>query len=506
MKQLNTFFLAAIFLFFNSCNNDDDNQVVVDNINTNVNFQHKSTISVGGVGASEITAFDTDTNKLFVVNVELNELSVFDISDLDSPQQNPSINLNAYGTPNSVAISESLLAVAVEAPVKQNPGKVLLYNTENNELQQEFTVGSLPDMVTFSKDGNLIITANEGEPNDDYTVDPYGTVSIIDLSDNSVVTLDFTAFSGQLTTLESDGLRVFGPNATLAQDLEPEYVAVSDDSRTAWVTLQENNGIARINLVTKTIDAIYPLGFKDYNQSNNSIDASDRDLVKELKNWPVYGIYQPDAIVSVSINGVDYVISANEGDTRDYGGFSEEVRVDDLMLDETVFPLAMDYQNEMNLGRLKTTITMGDDNNDGYHEAIYSFGARSFSIWSANGDLVYDSGNSISQETLMLTPDRFNDDDGRSDDKGAEPESVEILNIGNQRYILFVGLERNDQVLVYDITNPTAPQFLSILSHTGDEAPEGLLVVPSKDSPNGKDLLIVSNEDSGTVTIYENNN
>lgn len=506
MKQLNTFFLAAIFLFFNSCNNDDDNQVVVDNINTNVNFQHKSTISVGGVGASEITAFDTDTNKLFVVNVELNELSVFDISDLDSPQQNPSINLNAYGTPNSVAISESLLAVAVEAPVKQNPGKVLLYNTENNELQQEFTVGSLPDMVTFSKDGNLIITANEGEPNDDYTVDPYGTVSIIDLSDNSVVTLDFTAFSGQLTTLESDGLRVFGPNATLAQDLEPEYVAVSDDSRTAWVTLQENNGIARINLVTKTIDAIYPLGFKDYNHANNSIDASDRDLVKELKNWPVYGIYQPDAIVSVSINGVDYVISANEGDTRDYGGFSEEVRVDDLMLDETVFPLAMDYQNEMNLGRLKTTITMGDDNNDGYHEAIYSFGARSFSIWSANGDLVYDSGNSISQETLMLTPDRFNDDDGRSDDKGAEPESVEILNIGNQRYILFVGLERNDQVLVYDITNPTAPQFLSILSHTGDEAPEGLLVVPSKDSPNGKDLLIVSNEDSGTVTIYENNN
>lgn len=506
MKQLNTFFLAAIFLFFNSCNNDDDNQVVVDNINTNVNFQHKSTISVGGVGASEITAFDTDTNRLFVVNVELNELSVFDISDLDSPQQNPSINLNAYGTPNSVAISESLLAVAVEAPVKQNPGKVLLYNTENNELQQEFTVGSLPDMVTFSKDGNLIITANEGEPNDDYTVDPYGTVSIIDLSDNSVVTLDFTAFSGQLTTLESDGLRVFGPNATLAQDLEPEYVAVSDDSRTAWVTLQENNGIARINLVTKTIDAIYPLGFKDYNHANNSIDASDRDLVKELKNWPVYGIYQPDAIVSVSINGVDYVISANEGDTRDYGGFSEEVRVDDLMLDETVFPLAMDYQNEINLGRLKTTTTMGDDNNDGYHEAIYSFGARSFSIWSANGDLVYDSGNSISQETLMATPNRFNDDDGRSDDKGAEPESVEILNIGNQRYILFVGLERNDQVLVYDITNPTAPQFLSILSHTGDEAPEGLLVVPSKDSPNGKDLLIVSNEDSGTVTIYENNN
>lgn len=360
-------------------------------------------------------------------------------------------------------------------------------------------------MVTFSPDGKTIVSANEGEPSDDYSNDPVGSISIINLENNNVTTLDFTAFNADETALEEKGFRVFGPNADLAKDVKPEYVAISEDSKTAWVSLQENNGIAKVNLQTKTIEAIYPLGYKDYSLPNNSIDASDKDDVKELKNWPVKGIYMPDAIVYVKINGVEYIISANEGDSRDYSGFSEEVRMDDLILDESVFDVSKDYLNEVNLGRLKTTTTLGDTNNDGKVEELFSYGARSFSIWSANGALVYDSGNSIATETLGLTTERFNDNDKRSDDKGAEPESVEILNIGNERYILFVGLERNDQVMVYDITNPTSPQFLQILSHSGDEAPEGLLVISAENSPSGKDLLIVSNEDSGTVTIYENN-
>jgi hypothetical protein len=169
-----------------------------------------------------------------------------------------------------------------------------------------------------------------------------------------------------------------------------------------------------------------------------------------------------------------------------------------------VYPVSGDYQNEINLGRLKTTTTLGDTDNDNDVDQIYSYGARSFSIWSANGNLVYDSGNSIATETLAMTPARFNDEDKRSDDKGAEPESVDVLNIGNQRYILFVGLERTDQVMVYDITNPLSPTFLTILSHSGDEAPEGLLVISADKSPSGKDLLVVSNEDSGTVSFYEN--
>jgi hypothetical protein len=504
MKNFSKLIMAFCLILVMSCNNDDDNTTQNPIVDTTVNFQFKTSINVGGEGASEISAYDPISKKLFTVNVESNQISITNISDLNAPVQEQPIDLNAFGAPNSVAINNGRLAVAVEADPKQNPGKILVFNTVDNTILNQFTVGALPDMVTFTNDGNLIISANEGEPNDDYTNDPEGTISIIDLTDTSVITLDFSSFNSQESALENQGFRVFGPNANLAQDVEPEYVAISSDSNTAWVSLQENNGIAEINLVTKTITNIYPLGYKDYSIAGNAIDASDRDGVKELKNWPVYGMFQPDAIVTVSINGIDYIISANEGDARDYDGFSEEERVDDLVLDETAFPVSEDYQNEINIGRLKTTTTLGDTDNDGDYDVVYSYGARSFSIWSTSGSLVYDSGNSIATETLNATPDRFNDDDGRSDDKGAEPESVEVLNIGNERYILFVGLERNDQVLVYDITNPMAPQFLNLLSHTGDEGPEGLLAINAEDSPSGKALLVVSNEDSGTVTIYEN--
>ncbi len=506
MKTLNKLILIAIALIAFSCENDDDNSPAP--INTEVNFQFKATLNLGGEGASEISAFDPSTNKLFTVDVESNQIAVSDISNLDVLNPGTPISLNAFGAPNSVAVNGGRLAIAVEADPKQNPGTVLLYNTSDQTLISQYTVGALPDMVTFSKDGNLIIVANEGEPNDDYTNDPLGTVSIIEIATGTITTLDFTAFNGQEATLETQGFRVFGPNATLAMDVEPEYIAVSDDSNTAWVALQENNGIARINLVTKTIEAIYPLGVKDHSLAANSIDASNEDGVKELKTWPVFGMYQPDGIVHVNINGTDYVISANEGDSREYEGnpgYVGEDRVKDLDLDPIAFPNAQDLQDEANLGRLKVALSEGDTDNDGDYDALYSYGARSFTIWSANGSLVYDSGNSIGAETLSATLAQFNDDDGRSDDKGAEPESVEVLNIGNQRYILFVGLERTDQIMVYDITNPTAPSFLTILSRAGDEAPEGLLVIPAADSPNGKDLLVVSNEDSGTVTIYENN-
>jgi hypothetical protein len=503
MKTFKNLILATLIITL-SCKNDNDNEVVIP-INTSVNFSHKTTITVGGEGASEITVFDKTTNKLFTVNVESNDISVHDISTLTAPKRESSIDLSAYGAPNSVAVYNGKLAVAVEDAVKQNPGKVVVFNTIDNSIFNQYTVGALPDMVKFSPDGKTIVSANEGEPSDDYTNDPDGSISIINLDNNNVTTLNFASFNNQESTLESKGFRVFGPNADLAADVEPEYVAISEDSKTAWVSLQENNGIAKVNLTTKSIEAIYPLGFKDYSLANNSIDASDKDDVKELKNWPVKGIYMPDAIVYTKINGIEYIISANEGDARDYDGYSEEVRMDDLILDEAVFSASNDYLNKVNLGRLKTTTTLGDANNDGKVEELYSFGARSFSIWSANGNLVYDSGNDIASQTLSLTPDRFNDDDGRSDDKGAEPESVEVLNINNQRYILFVGLERNDQVLVYDITNPIAPEFLQILSHSGDEAPEGLFAISATDSPSGKALLVVSNEDSGTVTIYENN-
>ncbi|NAS31519.1 alkaline phosphatase [Flavobacteriaceae bacterium R38] len=500
-------------LFLIACSDDDDNNTPDPGsgpVNTEVDFQFANTIDVGGEASAEITAFDPSTNKIFIVNNDdnlgLSEISVYDISDINTPVKGVSIDISATGAPNSVAVSNGVLAVAVEAPIKQNQGSVLVYNTDSQVLQATYTVGALPDMVTFTPDGTSILVANEGEPNDEYTIDPKGSISIIDVASGNVTTLEFDAFNNQEAALEAEGFRVFGPGATLAEDVEPEFITVSDDSQTAYVVLQENNGIAVVDLTSNQITEILPLGLKDYSLLGNEIDPSDRDDLKELRSVPAFGIFQPDAIAFTSISGTDYVITANEGDARDYDGFSEEERVEDLTLDPTVFPNAATLQEVTNLGRLEVTNVNGDTDNDNDFDQIVSFGARSFTIWDTSGNIIYDSGNEIASRTLSLTPDRFNDDDGRSDAKGAEPEAVTVLNLGNERYILFVGLERNDQVLVYDITNPASPQFLQILSRADDEAPEGLLVIPAADSPSGKDLLLVSNEDSGTVTIFENNN
>lgn len=526
--------LVVTLLLAFSCQNDnltenEDPSAERRSKNFNVNFQYKSTITVGREGSTEITAFDKTNNRLFVVDADEDQILVWDISNIESPIELSSISV-APGAPNSVSVHKGKLAVAIEAENKQMPGNINVYDTSSLTLLNSYQVGALPDMVTFSPNGQYIVSANEGEPSDDYLVDPAGSVSIIEVANGQLTTLTFDAFNGQEMQLESQGFRVFGPGATLAQDVEPEYVAISKNSNYAWVTLQENNGMAKVNLQSKVIESIYPFGYKNYDLPGNEIDASNRDGEYDpiedengpsinVQNWPVFGMYQPDAIEYVKIGGVDYLFTANEGDAREYfvdvndnGDYDEdedilgyigEDRVKDLDLDESAFPVSEDFQNEANLGRLKATISQGDTDNDGDFDELYSYGARSFSVWSGNGNLLYDSGSDIVNQTIGSG--RYNGEfDDRSDDKGAEPESVEILNVQGNKYILFVGLERNDQILVYDVSNPLAPQFLMILSHPGDEAPEGLLAIPGQDSPSGKDLLVVANEDSGTITFYEN--
>ena len=187
-----------------------------------------------------------------------------------------------------------------------------------------------------------------------------------------------SSFSGQKASLEAAGFRIFGPGATFAQDIEPEYIAVSDDSSIAWITLQENNAIAKLDIASATITDIYPLGFKDFSLTENMLDASNRDDVTELKNWPVLGMYMPDALSHFTANGMSYLITANEGDSRDYDGYSEEERIKDIDLDETAFAafdIDMLKENE-NLGRLKITTANGDTDNDGDFDVLYSYGAR----------------------------------------------------------------------------------------------------------------------------------
>jgi hypothetical protein len=477
-------------------------------------FTHTGSIQLGPTanptGAAEISAYDPLTKKLFVVNnSDYSRIDVVDLSNPVAPAKTGEILMAPFdGSANSVAVSNGRLAAAIEASTKTSPGKVVVFNTSTLDVIASTEVGALPDMVCFSPNGRFILTANEGEPNNSYTVDPVGTVSIIDTETGYQETrLDFAGFAGMRAELEARGLRIYGPNASFAQDIEPEYVAVSANSETAWVTLQENNAISRIDLLTKTITNIFPLGFKDHLLGANRMDASDQDglggaqLKGNFQNWPVRGMYQPDAIAVAVQGNVPFIYSANEGDARDYSGYSEQRRLGSSshILDATVFPNAATLKQAANLGRLNITRATGNFDGDSDYDAIYAYGARSFSIWHGeNGQQIYDSGNEV--DSITFKNNAY--DDGRSDDKGAEPEGIAVGRIGNSSF-LFVGLERADAVMVFELSNPRRPRFVQFLP-CGD-APEGVAFVEADKSPNGKPLLIVSSENDGQVKIFSAN-
>ncbi|MFN4080511.1 MAG: choice-of-anchor I family protein, partial [Saprospiraceae bacterium] len=326
------------------------------------------------------------------------------------------------------------------------------------------------------------------------------------------------AFNSQEATLKAAGVRIFGPNATVAQDLEPEYIAVSEDGTTAYVTLQENNALAIVDIASATVNEIKPLGYKDHGNPNNAFDASDRDVDGtssgggkiNIQTWKVKGMYQPDAIAAYTVGGQNFYVTANEGDSRDYSGFSEEVRVGagTYLLDPNRFPDATNLKLAQNLGRLTVTNATGDTDGDGDIDEIYVYGARSFAIWDENGNLVYDSGDDFERILATQTPTNFNSNgtpttfDTRSDNKGPEPEAVAITTINGKKYA-FIGLERAGGFMVYNITDPQEPYFvLYVPAYTGDVAPEDIKIIEAADSPNGQTLIVVANEVSNTITTY----
>ncbi|MES9939220.1 MAG: choice-of-anchor I family protein [Candidatus Thiodiazotropha sp. 6PLUC2] len=497
-------------------------------LSLNVIGQHQT--GVFDDSASEIVAHDPDSQRLFAVNASAASVDVLDINDPTNPLQIGMIDATELGaSANSVAVHKGVVAVAIEAEDKQSPGLVAFYNTIDLGLIGTIQVGALPDMLTFTPNGKYLLVANEGEPNDDYSVDPEGSVSIIDLRHGiahaKVRTADFKRFNKRAEKLKKRGIRIFGPGATVAQDLEPEYIAVSKNSRKAWVSLQEANALAVINIPQAKVVALQPLGTKDHSLPANALDVSNKDDVINIANWPIKGMYQPDAIASYRFHGRTYIVTANEGDSRDYDGFSEEARVKDLDLDPIAFPNADALQDSAALGRLKTTTVNGDIDGDGDFDEIYSYGARSFSIRNANGKLIYDSADDFERITAELLPDNFNsnnDDndsfDSRSDDKGPEPEGVAIGKVEDHQFA-FIGLERLGGIMVYDITNPHQVTFVDYLNNrdfsvdaelesgvsnplAGDLGPEGITFIDEDDSPVEKPLLVVGNEVSGTTTLY----
>ncbi len=470
-----------------------------------------------GAAAAEITAYDHVSQRLFVVNGALGTVDVLDLRVPSAPTLVSSISVRQFGTgANSVAAYSGVVAIAIEGPVKTAPGTVAFYRAATLDLISSVSVGALPDMVTFTPDGSTVLVANEGEPDPSYQLDPEGSVGIIDVHDVTHPTVrfaDFTAWNGKEESLRRSGVRIFGPNASAAQDLEPEFIAVSADGRRAWATLQENNALAIIDVVGARVEQVVALGYRDHNVAGHGFDASDRDQRVNIRPWPVLGMYQPDAIAAYTAQGATYLVTANEGDPRDYAAYKEEVPVG-TQLDPAIFTSARcggSCAGDANLARLMVTKAMGMNAATGQWQTLYAFGTRSFSIWSADGRQLWDSGEELERRTSALPMVQFNAGstgnsfDDRSDNKGPEPEGVVIGRLGSKTFA-FIGLERVGGIMVYDVTRPTAPQFVTYANTrdgaAGDLGPEGITFVPAARSPNGAPLLIVGNEVSGTTAIF----
>lgn len=485
-------------------------------------------------GASEIPAFDPLSKRLFVVNAALKTVDVVNLANPASPVRIGQIDVSGLGdSVNSISIANGIVALAIEAPVKQDPGKVAFYRADADYTGfvaplGSVTVGALPDMLVFTPDGKRVLVANEGEPNSygqPDSIDPEGSVSIISVSNPAaptVSTVSFAAFNGQEAELRDQGIRIFGPGASAAQDFEPEYIAISRDGKKAWVTLQENNALAIVDIATATVSKLVPLGYKDHFLAGNELDTSDNNGSNSIVTRPVFGMYQPDAIAAFESGGKTWLITANEGDVREYTGFVEVKRVSsgDITISPELNALCGgNCKDTTVLGRLNVTTTLGSSG--GVYDELYAFGARSFSIWSADGALAFDSGADIETRTAAYFPANFNASntnhtrDNRSDDKGPEPEGVAVGKIGRKTFA-FIGLERIGGIMVYDVSAPTAPVFVQYINprdfskavdsaEAGDLGPEGLVFVPAGKSPNGKPLLIVGNEISGTTAIYQLN-
>lgn len=519
---------------------------------------------VYNASAAEIVTYDAESQRAFVVNAASGQVDVLDLADPAQPTFITSISVAHIGADvNSVAVRNGIVALAVQNDVVTDPGFVVLLDTEGNILST-VEVGALPDALTFSPDGNWILVVNEGEPREDYGIDPEGSISIIDVSggagsvvQDNVRTADFQAFTGREDELRAAGIRIFGPGASAAQDFEPEWVEVASDNRTAYASLQENNAIAVIDIESATVTDVFPLGFKDWSENGEwsgvGFDAS-RDGEVNFQNWPVFGIYLPDTIRLFETGGETFIVTANEGDARAYdedGWWLEEFSVADLRLDETAFPNAGELQRSENIGDLLVTATLGVANDCnpslstaevqalGYEEigayiaeecvydALYTFGGRSASIFrvTADGlDLVWDSGSDFEEITLAAIPDFFNADHRHRDEqfkhrsinKGPEPEGIALGEIDGRAYA-FVGFERIGGVIVYDITVPAEARFVTYINNrdfslatsseggtTTDLGAEGLYFVPADQSPDadGCPLLLVGNEVSGTTTVF----
>lgn len=478
--------------------------------------------------AAEIVAHFGE--RLFVVSAQACTVQVLDFSDPAAIAEK--YEIASAGVANSVAVRADGLGIAAfEAPTKTDPGHVVFFDAraDSPTVLGAVTVGAQPDNVVITPDGRFALTANEGEPADDFSTDPEGTISVIRLStpkvaaatQKDVATADFHDFEDALP----DGVRVFGPQPEggdhpVSRNLEPEYISVVGN--TAYVALQEANAVAVVQIPSARVSGILPLGVKDHGVV--PLDPSDRDGRFEPRTYPgLHGVYMPDGIAAYHAGGASYLVTANEGDAREWGFDENGDEIEGVYYNESVragsLPVCADSPlagktGSADLGRLNVTKELGFDADRGCYSELYAFGARSFSIWSTDGTQVFDSGSEFEEITAAAVPAFFNSNhteanfEGRSDDKGPEPENLTIGEVDGRTYA-FVGFERVGGIAVYDITVPAESFFVTYVNNrdfadnSGDLGPEGVSFIPATQSPTGTPLLAVANEVSGSTTLFE---
>lgn len=432
---------------------------------------------------TEISATVTIGGKLFVLSSGGGStLQVTDATTASAPVFVERVSYGDGYVSTSVASYGNLLAVALspaDYDTSGGKGLVRFYRVGiDGTLTQiaDVAVGYLPDGIAFNETGTKLVIANEGQPAAGYTLDRPGSIGIIDIQGRVNLNFVYTDLGFGGITLP-EGVRISGPaGTTQANDIEPEYVSIQGIY--AYVTMQENNAVAKVNLATNKIEKIFSLGTVDY--STQLVDLSDKDGgFKPLLGQAYEGLRMPDGIAAYSVKGKDYFITANEGDGREYGDYTDEAR------------------GSGNANRVKR---LTDDANVGT-DLTTTFGSRSITIFDGDtGAILWDSGNTL--QTIAFAAGVYSD--ARSDDKGVEPEGVVVAKVNGRSYAI-VSLERgtSSMLAVFDVTDPTAGQFVTSTVIAGSISPEGLQVVDAKQSPTGRAQLIVSNELSNTLNVFD---
>lgn len=420
----------------------------------------------GAGGGDESLGYQAATRRLAVGNGALGRVRVLSLADPAAPEQIADLDLAlpAGHSLNGIDFhpSANLIAVVVAAP-GDAPGEIWLLDADSGAVRASYPAGIDPDGIHFSPDGRRLAVPNEAEnyrraAGGGYVSAP-GSVTVVELGEalgrGRAVQVPLPPLPmGHGLTVESDQRllkrEVDGREVEIPFDsgdpahLEPEHAAFAPDGATVYVSLQENNGVAVIDVASGSLSGVYALGAVEH-----AADLEDDGEVDFSETLTAFR--EPDQI-AVTTDG-RYLVTADEGDTDPKASKSD----------------------------------WGP-----------AGGGRTVSVLdAATGEVLGDTGSQLDEAAAAagVYPD------GRSDNKGSEPEGLAVFAAGDGIWAV-VGLERAEAVALIDLADPRVPRVRAVQSlrregEGGRLAPEDLAYIHQ----DGAHYVATANEKSGTVSI-----